>query len=59
MRVHVNVHVLVAGNFRGVLNFVIFGVQFQARNLKPTEMSTYVLYLSARYSSHEIKNHEK
>ena len=36
-------------------NFVFFGVQFQARNLKPTKILTCVLRLSARYSSHEIK----
>ena len=48
----------IAGNFLGVLNFVIFGVQSQARNLKPKKMSTCVLCLSARYSNHEIKNHE-
>ena len=44
----------IAGNFWGVLNFVIFGVQFRARKLKPTKISTCVLRLSARYSSHEI-----
>ena len=48
----------IAGNFQGVLSFVIFGVQFQARNLKPTKISSCVLCLSAKYSSHEIKNHE-
>ena len=43
--------------FRGMVN-VIFGVQFQARNLKPRKISTCVLRLSARYSDHKIKNHE-
>ena len=63
--VHVGVHVgvgvgvyRIAGNFRWVVNFVILGVQFQARKLKPTKISTCVLRLSVRYSSHEIKNYE-
>ena len=43
----------ISGNFRGVLNFVIFGVQFQSWNWK---LQPHVPHLNARYLDHEIKN---
>ena len=55
---HIMSHI--AGKFflGGGDKFVIFGVQFQARNLKPTKVSTCVLRPSVRYLSHEIKKKE-